>query len=1156
MAFPDDPEDLVVGFAFGHSAAEDPTTLTYEPVTPASALGSVVITRGRVGDAATTEPTKIETELDDPDGEFSPRNATGTRYGQLRNGTPMEVTVDVGSGPVVRGRAASNDWNPRWTGPDITDRVKIEGKGVLSRLGRNLVSVSPLQRFVEHNRSVVLGYWPLDDPVSSTAGRAVVGSQPMAVDTSKEVIDGFGRVSAIRPIWNGVELAPWLGTGVEMERFGTDAEEDSPRLTAFVDSTGLEEEWAVDIVYRGNASGSWPGMQLGSGPSGGPILSFASAGPDITDVIVDMWDPTTFAVYDSFGPFAAEDAYHNDQLHHIRGYATTIGGLFSFQLYLDGVLLGSGTSATLSMVQLKYIALLIPDLGRPGDKDIVGHVIAWGGPAGSIPSVSDTYDQVRGALGELAGDRVTRLCTDEGVPFDVAAGDTEAMGPQKDNNLLALLRECEDADEGTLVERLDGRVGFDPRVNRYNVDPDLELTYEQITDLVPFDDDRDLYNKITVSDADNVNQATAELTTGPVGTSELTGVGPRPLPQTRNLETAALLEDHANYLLNRGTINEPRYVVLLDLMTNPDLVTAWLACDIGSRITISGAPSKHVGHDMLDLILEGYVETLSAVQWDVELHLEPYAPYRIGESAGPVADADGGRASGDPKAAIRTAIDADDLTIDFDPNPDRWATRLVYDPFSPRTASNGLGTPPLGPAYTLDEGSASNLSVSGGLGIMNHPAAGTNLSVRQNLGTPEQWARLLFRLPALPVGPGSSSLFVIRPRWTDAQNHYEVRVTTDTSGNMVLVMRNRVLNVAAQLATGVTLSHNASHQFGLAISCKGSRILAKFWDNTTGSEPDWQINVVNSQLATGNQIVLLTVAPSITNTPYAFHLDEFAVSGGQGQPDDFDPEPQVRFGGEVATVTGISSTAGSHLTAAGHTSADNAAVTPGIPGTAAAKDLMLCFSAIRSTTARLSINQGFVRLPIFDESDNVQVFGKVHTGTESNPTVTPSGGVSGDVVTAQIAVFRNMPITLADLGDIVLARARLANAASATAAAYSPLDVPVDGCVVLAFMWRQDDHSGIATLPGGFTEIDDPTTPTGNDQGLAWDYLIQTAKAPIPGGSFTVSGSGSAISKTAVVALAAGYQTMTLSSRSDNDVVKSHAAGTPIEVENALRLAL
>lgn len=270
--------------------------------------------------------------------------------------------------------------------------------------------------------------------------------------------------------------------------------------------------------------------------------------------------------------------------------------------------------------------------------------------------------------------------------------------------------------------------------------------------------------------------------------------------------------------------------------------------------------------------------------------------------------------------------------------------------------------------------------------------------------------------------------------------------------------------------------------------------------------------------------------------------------------DDFPLD--VRLGGEVVTLSGIATTAATYVAAGAMSTQNNAAVTPALYAGATANDLICVVARIRAASAgTLTTPDGYTRVPLgtWTEADEMQLYVKVHTGSESNPTVTPTGGSAGDTVSAVTFGLRNMPITLTDLADLVVASQTLTNS-SAQNIIYPGLvpkrdGAPIDGCVVLLFGGKDDDWTSVAAV-SGFTEALDSSSTTGNDQGLVIDYVIQTTATSIGSGSFTVTGGASAVSSAAIVALAGGYQTGTASARSVNGVVKSHAVGTVIEVED------
>ncbi len=267
--------------------------------------------------------------------------------------------------------------------------------------------------------------------------------------------------------------------------------------------------------------------------------------------------------------------------------------------------------------------------------------------------------------------------------------------------------------------------------------------------------------------------------------------------------------------------------------------------------------------------------------------------------------------------------------------------------------------------------------------------------------------------------------------------------------------------------------------------------------------------------------------------------------------DDAELPFTITVGGEEMTVTDIAQTAtptGFSNGTAAH--ADNASVTPTMPASYSAGQLILIFAAIRNTAATVNTPSGWTRL--WSGGTNVALFGKLAaSGADPDPTITVSGGSSGDTVSARTARFAMG--TLTDLTNIVVASATQLNP-SAQNIAYPGLPLRPDNLLVLYLGWKQDDWTSVAAISGA-SEIMDDSSTTGNDQGIVMDRVVQTTAATILPGEFTVTGGVSAISRGAVVALLTDTQTFTVT-RSANGIVKSHSAGAPVALADPMILAL
>lgn len=258
-------------------------------------------------------------------------------------------------------------------------------------------------------------------------------------------------------------------------------------------------------------------------------------------------------------------------------------------------------------------------------------------------------------------------------------------------------------------------------------------------------------------------------------------------------------------------------------------------------------------------------------------------------------------------------------------------------------------------------------------------------------------------------------------------------------------------------------------------------------------------------------------------------------------------------GGEEMLLTAVAAstvTFGATGTAA---HANNANVTPGIPASVATGNLLLCVAAIRNSGAGVpSTPAGYTRLAVFPSSANVQVFAKIATsGAEVAPTISFTGGVANADTSAQMIRLAGKWHSVA---NILVGSATRLNP-SAQDIIVPGLSKPVcDDCIVLGVGWKQDDWTSVATR-SGFTEIGEPSTTTGDDQGFVWDRVIQTTATSIPATPFVVTGGASAISRSAIFALRCDYQTATVT-RSTNGVSASHSAGDAVTMTKPMRWGL
>jgi hypothetical protein len=390
---------------------------------------------------------------------------------------------------------------------------------------------------------------------------------------------------------------------------------------------------------------------------------------------------------------------------------------------------------------------------------------------------------------------------------------------------------------------------------------------------------------------------------------------------------------------------------------------------------------------------------------------------------------------------------------------------------------------------------------------------------------------------------------------------YRTQAAFQTSGNVDVSL---VSVNDGTLATSLAVTtYSPGDAFIARLRIIGQTLYGKVW-HANVSEPDsWQVT------ATGADTSALKGAPGVrcirsvgnTNANLAIPVDWFFAGSPGTHPDDFPMSARlvkasgIAGGGETVTVSQITTTEPTFVAAGATSHASNAAVTPALPAGLQQGDWIVVVGNARSS-ASLSISAGYTEMKPPDAvwPTGIKVWAQIRgSSSPGNPTVTPSGGVANETISAYVLGFRGMPTTLS-LDEYVLDSIGQTNS-SAQNVAYGSLQAGIyPGVVRLILARKSDDDTGIAP-PAGFTEAVDATTTTGDDQSVWAGYRIDSAPAQVAAGSLTVTGGASAVSDSLVLALAGGYQTATVT-RSANGVEKAHDAGTRLEVEDVLTLAL
>lgn len=503
----------------------------------------------------------------------------------------------------IRATSPVPEWSPRWDQTSQHATTPVVGAGILRRLGQGASTVRSPMYLNTLSYSRLVGYWPIEDgALSTTLTNTVLGGHPGQLADMTLGADGPDGSTSAASFSDAAPTSQISGTF-------------KPAST----SAGWQISWAAKLTVTPStltqmmtwwtSNGDRWAINLNTGVYNIHVIDKdGSLLLDSNISNVGSGDPTQWITFRvkatvSGGTVSAEFAWYAQGAAAIWGATGTYSGSTVGALR-NWAATGNASMQGASMCQVFGVTTGLDDL--------------------------QSYAALRafdGYVGELAGDRVLRLAAQEGVPV-IVMGDssrTAPMGPQSPSTFLDLVRECEDAEQGVLVERGAG-LGFITYLFRTNPTVALALDFSagHIADPPePTDDDLHLVNVVNLTRKNG-----SEVTAQDASSIALSGAYSTDL--TVNLQTDDQLFDQAGWRLHMGTIDELRWpVVTLQLHRNPSLIYAWCGLRIGSRITIANPPSAVAGSS-LDLILEGYTETITNQTWDVELNCSPASAWYVG----------------------------------------------------------------------------------------------------------------------------------------------------------------------------------------------------------------------------------------------------------------------------------------------------------------------------------------------------------------------------------------------------------------------------------------------------------------------------------------------------------------------------------------------
>lgn len=758
----------------------------------------------------------------------------------------------------------------RW---DVSGRdvyVPAEAAGITRRLG---AAGTPLRSAIYRailTEAGVVSYWPCEDGSDS---KAIASGLPLGRPMTPSSPPGFGGSD----VFEASEALPTVSNTSW-----------SGPVAVYTPTSTAQVRWLQAVPSTGTTNNAVIIRILTTGTAARWEVFYSSTFGQIGLKAFDA-DGNSLLSDSAYGPI---NGFNYRMSFELTQSGSNINYVVQFT-EIDSPAAG-GFSGTVTGRTFSRIKTILIDPTNNIDDTTIGHISVHS----QITSIFDLIDELAGWDGETAGRRIERLCAEEGITFRGIGDldDTTALGVQRPGALLDLLRECEDADLGTLFEPREVLgIGYRTRASLYNQDPAVAFDYangELSDSLNPVPDDQNIHNSVTVSRSGG-GSARVDITDGPLSTqAPPDGVGTYSDQPSVSLYDDEQCAYQASWRAHLGTVDEDRYpqvsvnFAASQVATNATLVRQLLEQEVGDRLTVAHPPSW-LPPDAISQLVQGYAETFTAFAHDMTLNCSPASPYEIAVYGTDRYDTAGSQlASSATSTATSLSVattlgplwttDPADLPFDLAVGGEQvrvinTSTRIT-DTFT-RSASSSWGTADTGQSWATSGGSAANYSATGSTGRVSC----TDVTTRRftSIGSAITDAAVIVSATT-PVTAATDTITAgIVLRYTDDNNTYLAQVSFNPSGTVTLEVFKRVAGTFTSLGSQVDVTRYTP---GVAVriraACVGSQISARVW--TAGTpEPPWQVTASDAAFTSGKVGTKTSLGAGNTNTlPVAVDYDD------------------------------------------------------------------------------------------------------------------------------------------------------------------------------------------------------------------------------------------------------------------------------------------
>ncbi|HEY9417973.1 MAG TPA: hypothetical protein VIQ30_24705, partial [Pseudonocardia sp.] len=331
------------------------------------------------------------------------------------------------------------------------------------------------------------------------------------------------------------------------------------------------------------------------------------------------------------------------------------------------------------------------------------------------------------------------------------------------------------------------------------------------------------------------------------------------------------LLNHASWRTRVGSTPVMRWpLIRVNLARSPELIDAVLSARVQSRLAVDNPPTQAVGDD-IDVLVEGYAETIGHKEWLVGFNTSPAAVWDVATVDGEQRPAaDGSTLAADLTAGGTSMLllstpengpwteDPSEMPLDMRVGGERVTATAIGPTLSDafgRTVASGWGSADTGQAWTTSP--SGDHSTGSGVGQQSIGSVNAFRTATIDVGSPDHEYTVDLSLN-ISSAAGAGGTFWFCARLTDLSNYYVARLDLGTGGTMVLGWYKRVGGTLTTITSPVSAGSNSSgNWWRIRVRAIGSGLYATAQNISTGTAMI-SVSGTDSSLTTGNNVGILS----------------------------------------------------------------------------------------------------------------------------------------------------------------------------------------------------------------------------------------------------------------------------------------------------------